>query len=157
MRRDFSSCDLASLRVCKPSGEGGRDAPGRKRYPSEATGTAERLRRASWLLFRETRPQATGGRDRDPYFQEVAVCPRRALPIRGTLAPSETPLGPCGLRRGVVHDSWRLYRLRREISCRAGSRWVVPDVETPRGELAGRLRGDQPTAWRNGELGSPMV
>jgi len=42
----------------------------------------------------------------------VLVCPRRILRLRAGVVPSETFRGPRGLRKGVVQDLERLYRLR---------------------------------------------
>src|SRR5258706_491195 len=41
--------------------------------------------------------------------------PRKDMPVRNGLAPPETSRGPRGLRRGIVHDLGRLYRLRQAI------------------------------------------
>ena len=43
------------------------------------------------------------------------MCPRRTAPIRTGVAPAETFRGPRGLRKGVVQDLGRLYRLRRKV------------------------------------------
>ena len=41
-----------------------------------------------------------------------AGAPATDVPVPGDLAPSETSRGPRGLRRGIVYDLGRLYRLR---------------------------------------------
>jgi len=82
--------------------EGGRDVPGPERYPSEATGTAGRLRIG---LSSPARVRPLGG-------------PRRTG--RG-VAPAETARG---LRVDIVQDLGRLYRLLSRI--RAPCRTPLP-------------------------------
>ena len=56
--------------------------------------------------------------------REAAVCPGWVLPSAAACPPAETFRGPRGLRKGVVEDLERLYRLRRRGGARFARAWV---------------------------------
>ena len=60
------------------------------------------------------RKTATEGRNEHFKNKGRAHLPMQAWPLATACPPAETFRGPRGLRKGVVQDLERLYRLRRE-------------------------------------------